>query len=129
MTGLAVALLAAVAATHYGYELIALAYAQPGPAAKAWFYMLRGLEGFALFAVVASLVRSRAVLAVCILGMSEESLTVACRASKPIGETLGYAPFAGLCGREWYFAGLIALGLVALGIAYDLGRGRGKTRT
>lgn len=127
MKRLAVPLLLLVAVTHYGYDLLALAYEERAAAAKAWFYMLRGLEGFVLFAVVAALVRSRAVRAVCILGMSEESLTVACRASKPIGEALGYAPFAGLCGREWYFAGLIALGLVALGIAYDLGRGRGKT--
>ena len=124
---LAIALLLTVAATHFGYELLAMGYDQRAAAAKAWFYALRGLEGFVLFAVIASLVRSRAVLAVCCLGMSEESLTAACRVAKPIGESPGYAPFAGLCGQEWYFAGLIALGLVALGIAYDLGRGRGKT--
>lgn len=120
-------LLLLVAVTHFGYELIALGYEQRDAAARAWFYILRGVEGAALFGVIASLVRSRAVLAVCILGLSEESMTAACRASKPIGESLGYEPFAGLCGQEWYFAGLIALGLVALGIAYDLGRGRGKT--
>lgn len=124
---LAVMLLLLVAITHFGYELIALGYEQRDAAARAWFYILRGVEGAALFGVIASLVRSRAVLAVCILGLSEESMTAACRASKPIGESLGYEPFAGLCGLEWYFAGLIALGLLALGIAYDLGRGRGKT--
>jgi hypothetical protein len=127
MKALAVALLVIVAAAHFGYEPLALAYEQRAAAAKAWFYMLRGLEGVTLFAVIAALVKCRAVIAVCLLGMSEEGLTVACRASKPIGESLGYAPFTGLCGREWYFAGLIALGLVALGIAYDLGRVRGKT--
>lgn len=127
MKHLAVPLLLLVAVTHFGYEVLAMAYQQQEAAARAWFYVLRGVEGLVLFALIASLVRSRAVIAVCILGASEESLTAACRVSKPIGELPGYAPFAGLCGREWYFAGLIALGLVALGIAYDLGRGRGKT--
>lgn len=125
---LAVPLLVTVAVTHFGYDVIALLYEQQDAAARAWFYMLRGIEGAFLFALVAALSRHRAVVAVCLLGLSEESLTAACRASKPIGEFLGYAPFTGLCGREWYFAGLIALGLVALGIAYDLGRGRGSER-
>lgn len=124
---LAVALLVVVGVTHFGYEVLALAYAQHESAAKAWFYVLRGIEGLSLFGIIASLVRSRAVMSVCVLGMSEESLTAACRVSKPIGNVPGYAPFEGLCGPGWYFAGLIALGLVALGIAYDLGRGRGKT--
>lgn len=124
---LAVSLLLLVAVTHYGYDLIALAYPQRDAAAKAWFYIARGIEGAALFGVIAATARSRALAAVCILGLTEESLTAGCRASKPIGGLLGYEPFSGLCGQGWYFAGLIALGLVALGIAYDLGRGRGKT--
>lgn len=124
---LACVLLLLVGVTHFGYEVIAMAYEQSEAAARAWFYILRGVEGAALFGIIGSLAKSRAVIAVCLLGMSEESLTAACRVSKPIGELPGYAPFSGLCGREWYFAGLIALGLVALGIAYDLGRGRGKT--
>ena len=127
MRSLAVPLLVIVAVTHFGYDVIALLYKQQEAAARAWFYLLRGIEGAFLFAVIAAMARYRAVVAVCLLGLTEESLTAACRASRPIGELPGYAPFAGLCGREWYFAGLIALGIVALGIVYDLGRGRGKT--
>lgn len=128
MRRLAILLLLCVAATHFGYDLIALAYTEQAAAAKAWFYMLRGLEGVVLFGVIAALSKSIAVTLVCALGAWEEGLTVACRASKPIGDALGYAPFVGLCGRDWYWIGLAALGLVALGIAYDLGKDRGKER-
>lgn len=125
---LAIALLALVGAVHFGYDWIALAYQDHGAAAKAWFYMARGLEGVALFAVVAALTRHRGVIAVCLLGMFEEGMTTACRASKPIGGVLGYEPFSGLCGPEWYRLGLGLLGLIALGLAYEIGRSRhGKT--
>jgi len=123
---LAIALLLIVAGVHFGYELIALCYSQRDSAAKAWFYMLRGLGGTALFGIVASLCRRRAVLAVCMMGMFEEGMTTACRASKPIGGVLGYEPFAGLCGPEWYQLGLALLGLISLGILYELGRLCGK---
>lgn len=125
----AIALLLVVAGAHFGYELIALGYGQREAAAKAWFYMLRGLEGVALFGVIAAMSRHRAVIAVCALGMFEEGMTTACRASKPIGGVLGYEPFAGLCGPEWYRLGLGLVGLVALGLAYETGRkARGKER-
>ena len=124
---LAVALLFLIGLVHFGYDWIAQAYEQQDAAAKAWYYMLRGVEGVALFGVVASKYRHRAVTAICLVGMFEEGLTTACRASKPIGGVLGYEPFAGLCGREWYAIGLVLLGLVALGFAYEIGRSRGKT--
>lgn len=124
-----VALLLLIAVTHFGYDVLAMAYEQRAAAAKAWFYVLRGVEGMVLFALFAGRERKGTVMAVCMLGMSEESLTAACRVSKPIGEAPGYEPFAGLCGPEWYFAGLGALGLLALAIAYDLGRGRGSKAT
>lgn len=126
---LAVLLLVLVGVTHFAPDWIAFSYEQPDAAARAWFYMLRGVEGVALFALVASLSKHCAVIAVCLLGMFEEGMTTACRASKPIGGALGYTPFSGLCGSEWYWLGLGLLGLVALGLAYELGRGRGKTRT
>lgn len=121
---LAVALVVTVAVVHFGYDWIAQGYPDPGAAAKAWFYMLRGLEGVVLFAVVAYAFRHRGVIAVCLLGMFEEGLTTACRASKPIGGVLGYEPFAGLCGPEWYRLGLGLLGLIALGLSYEIGRER-----
>lgn len=126
---LAVPLLLLVALTHFGYEPIALLYEQQEAAAKAWFYMLRGVEGVALFGVVAAMSRHRAVILVCALGMLEEGMTTACRASKPIGGVLGYEPFAGLCGPEWYRLGLGLVGLLALAIAYEMGRStRGQER-
>lgn len=132
MSALAALLLLLVGATHYGYDLIALAYGGAPAVAKAWFYILRGVEGLALFAVVAvAYRRHRAVLAVCLLGMVEEGQTAACRMSQPIGDLPAYLPaFEGLCGPAWYWVGLCALGLVALGIAYELGgrkRGPGTT--
>lgn len=129
MKGLAVALLFVLAVTHFGYDAIALGYPDQAAAAKAWFYMLRGIEGVVLFAVVAYLTKSLPVLLVCLLGMFEEGMTAACRAGKPIGESPGYAAFSGLCGQEWHTVGLVGLGLVALGIAYDIGRDRAKERT
>ena len=121
---IAVLLLATVGVVHFGYDWIALLYPDASAAAKAWFYMLRGLEGVVLFAVLAYAFRHRAVIAVCLLGMFEEGMTTACRASKPIGGVLGYEPFAGLCGPEWYRLGLGLLGLIALGLAYEIGRNR-----
>lgn len=126
MKPLAVALLLLVAVTHFGYELIADHYHDHEVAAKAWFYLFRGIEGAALFLAVAALSKSAAVIAVCAFGAFEESMTAACRASKPIAGLPGYTPFEGLCGAGWYYVGLIALGIVALALAYDLGRGRGK---
>ena len=127
---LAAALLCLVGVVHFGYDLIAQTYPDPAAAAKAWFYMARGVEGVALFAIVAGLTRNRGVIAVCLLGMWEEGLTTACRASKPVGGVLGYEPFSGLCGPEWYRLGLGLLGLIALALAYETGRERrGKTRT
>ena len=126
---IAVLLLALIGVAHYAPDWIATAYEQQDAAARAWFYMLRGVEGVALFALVAALSKHIAVIAVCVLGMFEEGMTTACRASKPIGGFLGYEPFSGLCGKEWYWLGLGLLGLLALGLAYELGRGRGKKRT
>lgn len=125
---LAILLLALVGLTHFGPDWISLAYSQQDAAARAWFYMARGIEGVVLFAVIASGKRARAAIPACLLGMFEEGMTTACRASKPIGGVLGYAPFSGLCGDEWYRLGLGLLGLVALGLAYEIGRNRrGKT--
>lgn len=126
---LAVSLLALIGTVHFGYDWIAALYPQPDAAARAWFYMMRGVEGLALFAIVATLARSRAVFYVCLLGMFEEGATTACRAAKPIGGILGYEPLAGLCGRDVYGFGLVMLGVVSLGLAYEIGRvRRGKER-
>ncbi len=123
---LAIGLLALVFSVHFGCDWIGSRYASHEAATKAWFYILRGIEGVALFAAIACLQRSRAVIAVCALGMFEEGMTAACRASLPIAEVPGVSSFSGLCGDDWYRFGLLMQGLVALGIVYELGRSRGK---
>lgn len=124
---LAVWLLLLIGVTHFGYDPIAAQlYGGSESAGKALFYVFRGIEGCALFALVSYLMPRRAVIAACMLGMMEEGLTAACRVSKPIAEVPGYAAFAGLCGREWYWFGLAALGLIALGYVYEIGRSRGQ---
>lgn len=125
---LAVALLVVLAGVYIGSDWIGLSYANPAAASRAWFYILRGIEGVCLFAAVAALCRHRAVSAVCLLGMFQEGSSAACRASKPIGETLGYVQFAGICGRELDVIGYALFAVVALGLAYEIGRHRGKAR-
>ena len=123
---LAIGLLVLIFCTHFGCDWIGSHYASPESATKAWFYILRGIEGTALFAVVACLQRSRSVISVCALGMFEEGMTAACRASLPISQVPGVSAFSGLCGDGWYQFGLLMQGLVALGIVYELGRSSGK---
>ena len=125
---LAVFLLLLVAATHYGYDVLAMSYADPVQAGKAWFYILRGVEGAALFGIVAAMAKRPAVFIVCLFGMVEESQTAICRASLPIAEQPAVAAFSGLCGSSWAMAWLFALALAGLGILYELGRLRGKKR-
>lgn len=125
---LAVFLLVLVGAVHFGTDWLSLLFAQQETARKALFYIARGIEGVALFAAVAMVTKHRAVIAVCCLGVFEEGMTSACRVSKPISQLPGVELFSGLCGREWYFVGLAALGLVALGLAYEMGRSRHGTK-
>lgn len=123
---LAVLLAGVIFVTHFGSDWAGTFYREAVAAGKAWFYMLRGMEGLVLFAIIAALKRHPAVTAVCLVGMFEEGMTTACRASKPIAEAPAVLPFSGLCGDDWYRVGLTLLGLSALGILYELGRLYGK---
>ena len=78
---LAILLLFVIGATHFGPDWIGESYIQQQAATKAWFYMARGAEGVILFALIAIAWRHRAVTALCLIGMYEEGLTTACRAS------------------------------------------------
>jgi hypothetical protein len=108
--------LAIIALTHYGYDILAMAYEDRAQAARAIFYVLRGVEGTALFALVGILARRPLVILVFVWGAVEESQTAVCRLAAGIGETPGYAPFQGLCGAPWYTLGLMA----AAGLAVHL---------
>lgn len=111
---LAALLLVLVAATHYGYAPIAALFEDQDQAARALFYVFRGLEGAALYAVIAFLVRHPAVWAVCLWGAIEESQTAVCRLSSGIANEVRVDLFDGLCGPGWYGLGVcIAAGLAA----------------
>lgn len=103
MKGLASILLVIVVVTHYGYEPMAGFYADPGHAARAIFYVLRGLEASLLYLIVWALTPWKpiyvrlAVSAVCAWGALESVQTSLCRISLGIDNTVGTKPYQGLC--------------------------------
>jgi len=117
---LAIALLLLVVGCHYTDGHLAQGFSNHDAAARAIYYMLRGIEGTALFAVVAILARNRWVFLVCLFGMFEESQTTICRAAKPIAERPAVELFKGLCGEPWYGAGLFIALLLATCMADKL---------
>jgi hypothetical protein len=110
---LAVLLLAIIVGAHYSADHFAQGYGDPAAASRALFYILRGLEGSALFVVIAILARHRWVSVVCLFGLFEESQTAICRAARPIGERPAVELFKGLCGDPWYGVGLIVAVFIA----------------
>ena len=121
---LAIGLLVLVCVTHYLPDNLGAMYPDPQAATKAWFYVLRGVEGACLFLLVAILSGGwivRTVWAVCAWGFAEEAQTALCRLSKPITTVPGVELFSGLCGKEWYVAGLFAALVIG---AFILDRGK-----
>ena len=121
---LAAFLLLLVAGCHYGYDVLALNYADPVQAGKAWFYILRGIEGAALFGIIAALDRHPLVFVVCLFGMVEESQTAICRVARPIAEAPAVEAFTGLCGSPWFLAWLFAAAALAAWIIDKLREAR-----
>lgn len=116
---LAIALLLLVAATHYGYAPLAVAFDDTDAAARALFYVFRGVEGTALFALVGVLSRHPAVWAVCLWGAVEESQTAVCRLGAGIDTDASAVDlFAGLCGPSWYWGGVVIAAMFAVWVAY-----------
>jgi len=94
-----VALLLLVAAVHFGYEPLASLYPDRAAAARAIFYIARGIEGAALYLVIWAICEHSIALGVaCFWGVFESSQTAVCRAvvgvdrSAPMPEA-----FSGLC--------------------------------
>ncbi len=110
---LAIILLLVVTGTHYGTAPLSLFYEDPTRAARALFYVARGMEGAVLFVLVGILVRRPVVWAVCFFGFIEEAQTSVCRVAYGIAGNPGPQLFSGLCGQNLYILGLIA----ALGLA------------
>lgn len=115
---LAALLLLLVAGCHYLYDPISALYPNPERAAKNLFYCFRGIEGAALFGVIAVLAKNRLVMVICAWGMFEESQTAICSVTRGLGVKQNYAVFEGLCGPGLYSIGLV----IAAVIAYHLVR-------
>lgn len=112
MNKLAPLLFVAVVITHYAYEPLAAFYPDPAQAARAIFYVVRGVEATILYAVVWCLTpRSAAVGLACAWGMLESSQTAVCRAALGIGSSVEVAAYRGLCD---VVTGLPVYGLTAL---------------
>lgn len=111
---LAALLLMIVAATHYGYEPLALLYEDREFAARSIFYAARGIEGVALFGLVWVLARGYLVGLVCAWGAIEEGQTAACRVASGLDHHVTVNAWAGLCGADFYWFGLIVAGCLAV---------------
>ena len=109
---LAALLLLVITGTHYFYDLLAPAYANPGQAARIIFYVARGLEGAVLFGLVWLLARGALLGVVCLWGFLEEAQTSVCQMANGF-VTIDYKPFTGLCGAQMYWIGVIAAGWLA----------------
>lgn len=120
---LAAFLLLLVAMTHFSYPYLAAGYAHPGEAERVWFYILRGIEGTALFVLVGLLAGRRMVWAVCAAGAIEESQTSICQLAIGIETAPAHSAFEGICGKGYYMMGLIVALVLAVSLADKL---RGK---
>lgn len=96
-------LLVAVVVTHYAYQPLAEFYADHEAAARAIFYILRGVEGTILYAVAWTLAPrgSKAyrigVSIACAWGMLESAQTAICRAAMGIDARATASAYNGLC--------------------------------
>lgn len=136
MLGLPSLLLVLVVVTHYGYDLLASFYPDPGAASRAWFYVLRGIEGGLLYLVVWSLAPLRpaavriGVAVACAWGALEELQTAACRLAVGIDRTAEPGLFRGLCdvvtGWPVYMLTITAALLVSV-LRFRRGKNNGRT--
>lgn len=113
---LATLLLLIVALTHYGADPLA---EMLGWRSTALFYALRGIEGAALFAVIALQRFSIVLLLVAGWGFVEEAQTAICRLSQDMTTAPSAAPYAGLCGSWAYYIGVVVLAALAAFVARE----------
>ena len=113
--GLAALLLVTTFGMHYLPSILATGYADKTAAAKALEYIASGVGGAVSFCILGILARSPLVWAVCFWAMVEGAEKSVCRLAKPIGGAPpSAAPFAGLCGQEFFFLGIFAALALAL---------------
>lgn len=129
--GLGSLLLVLIVTTHYAPALLGSLYADPPAATRAWFYVLRGIEGCVLFAAVwarepyyPAHIRYGVALA-CTWGMFEEAETAVCRLAVGIERKAEVPLFAGLCdavtGYPIYMLTLVGLMVVLAAIVGQRG--------
>ena len=122
MRGLPTLLLVMIVGTHYTYDIIAMYYTDPHAAARAVFYVLRGIEGSILFLIVWALTPFRPlylrlpISILCAWGALEEAQTAVCRLSVGIENNINTGQYHGLCdvvtGLPIYMATLLIVLLV-----------------
>ena len=128
---LGAALFALVAAVHFGYEPLSAGYPDPASAGRAIFYVARGVEGTALYALVWALAwrrlpKSRLGISIaCSWGCFESAQTAVCRLAVGIGNRTVPGPYRGMCdlAADFPVYGMTAvLVLVAAAVMQEVGR-------
>lgn len=116
-------LLLVVAFTHYGIDPLCDMIPQLAHASRAIFYVMRGLEGAVLFAVICKL--RPALWPVCLWGFFEESETAVCRMSAGLSSSPSAEAWSGLCGLQTglplYMLGIVVLAILATGRNHEPG--------
>ena len=121
MNRLATAMLCLVVMTHYTYTPLAAIYPDAQAAARAIFYVLRGIEGACLFFIIILLRPVPLVIMAAGWGVVEELETAVCRLAQPIAKIEPPPLFEGLCGSPMYAIGAIALALIACAVNHTKG--------
>lgn len=112
-------LLIVIAITHYGYDVICNLFHGLNGLEPQVFYILRGIEGVALFSIIAKIRKSLAIF--CLWGIFEEGQTSVCQALQmihPVAGKLGYGE--GLCDQQtnfpFYMVGVLIMALIVGGM-------------
>ena len=120
-------LVALVGLVHYGYEPMAELYQDQRAAARAIFYVFRGVEGTALWLIVWRLANkgTRAYRVglglVCGWGALENAQTAVCRLALGVGEAVSPSAYRGLCDVATGLPVYGVMCLVALAVAAFVG--------
>lgn len=118
MSSVAALLLLLIAVVHYGIDPICSLVPSLEHSTKALFYVLRGLEGVVLFAVIGFM--CRVLWPICAWGALEEGETAVCRlVAGPLDRPPAAVAWSGLCGEAsglpWYSIGLVIAAMLATG--------------
>lgn len=119
------ALLLVAAVAHLAPEHIAQYL---GQSTGAWEYVLRGIEGVALWGVAGSHYKTPEAMAIAAYGMWESAQLTACRAAHSMFHAPRLAPGEGLCTAAGWPVGYWAPAIVAV-VTFALAVKLAKTTT